>query len=206
MPAPIYLVNLSSTRSRGRAPLTVAFSNHSTYSISQLPANSPAIVYLVGHALPDVLFDGDRQIREDDLAKNLFDQRHDARTLIVGDVCYAESLFDKIKPQSQYWAYVPSCAKHELSWHDGDANGGRNETRFSRAFARALEQSWESWEKLQAFLREETQWYQTPQCLPHSGKVNVSDFFYPSAVTAPSSSSSISSISSIGVTAEARGR
>jgi hypothetical protein len=181
MPVPIYVVNLSSTSCTGRTPLTIALPTYTSYSINQLPSDGPAVVYLVGHALPDVLFDGDQQIDEDKLAESLFRQRRDARTLIVGDLCYAGSLYDKLKTQSRHWAYLPSCAEHELSWHAGRAQ--QNETHFSRVFAEAMPKTWHSWGELEAYLQERTRSFQTPRCLPSSPEIAVSDFF-PSIATA----------------------
>lgn len=127
---------------------------------TQIPAGPEGMtLYIIGHAVPNGLFDGQgRSWPETVIAEEIRKKRDEKYTLIVWDVCFAQS-FQQIGdtgswPPNKY-VHIFSCQAHERTWHSPKA-GETAETLFSAELAKALGgEKLADWEVLQARLREQ---------------------------------------------------
>jgi hypothetical protein len=120
--------------------------------------DGPLVLYIVGHARPDVLLvprgDGATGIlTEKELVETVLKRRRNNPTLIIWDLCYARS-FETQRRAS--WAGKPyvhifSCESFEESWHTGEKGWEGAPPRctlFSLALEKALADGAATWGEL----------------------------------------------------------
>jgi len=190
---PVYVIDLSN---ENLAPIGTLLNGNS----QTLTRAGSAIVYILGHGLPDNLVFGDQKIPERDIAAYIKEARGNAPTLVVWDVCYAETFYDlqpsdsanaapdEKRPKENFWGtsfvHIFGSRKHELAWHRGDDK--ESATEFGAAFVAALttdRSKWSDWASLEEALRNRMRDFQTPTILPRPAELAqderppVTDFF-----------------------------
>jgi len=195
---PIYVIDLSN---HGLAPVGALLDGDS--QAQSLPKAGAAVVYILAHGLPDNLVFGDQKLPDRDIATYIQEARRGAPTLIVWDVCYAETFYalqpeEKVnadqpeKPTHEdFWGpsfvHVFGSRKHELAWHRGTEKP--SVTELGLAFCAVLTTDrgkWSDWSSLEEALRIRTRDFQTPTILPRPADLapsapgprpQVGDFF-----------------------------
>jgi hypothetical protein len=134
----------------------------------QFPATGPAVIYIVGHGVPNGLATSDGfVIPEANVASGLINSRSSQDkpdTLVIFDTCFSESfrLIDR-KAWPENFGLIFSCREYERSWHTG-GEGPARVSLFSIALAKALKACVDngSFAGLQQSLRDDLNPIQTP--------------------------------------------
>jgi hypothetical protein len=99
----------------------------------------PVILYILGHAAPDLLQVGSGLISDQEIARKIRESRGGAATLLIWDVCFAKTFLDTSPP-----GYLPprcvhlfACQSYERTWKK---NRNTNVSNFSDALWQVLEQ------------------------------------------------------------------
>jgi hypothetical protein len=179
MTAKIFVLDLNppATEPHKRLELAEGFFFNEVPQVStdttKIPTSAePLILYILGHAFPDALeaanfapFVQGAQtdsglISDEDFAKFVKSKRGDSPTLIIWDICFANS-FERMPGagwEDKPYVHVFSCAKHEQTWHTGypeNASGPRPQTLFSIALKQVTaEGPFSTWEELELRLNQ----------------------------------------------------
>jgi hypothetical protein len=196
MKAPIYVVNLSAPptprsavvgKQQRLAPLfrpieTLVNGAPGTQDFAQLSGSAqlgirgPLILYIVAHAVPDGLIDANGEtLNEKAVADAIRATRDEWPTVIVWDVCFAESFFkfsgyEEWGPQ---YVHIFACQEFERTWQK---NGF---TQFSEALENALGilPDKNDWDLLEAELQNQLGTLQTPAIVAGVEAGVPTDFF-----------------------------
>ncbi|HMJ57208.1 MAG TPA: hypothetical protein VK540_34300 [Polyangiaceae bacterium] len=143
------------------------------------PSAEPLILYILGHAAPDELLEGDVARPDHSIATAIESWRGNASTLLIWDVCFAKSFLniERDEPWNTNYVHVFACQRYERAWHHG---GQQNHTIFSTALHNALEQfrnepNHLSWDGLTLLLNANLGGLQTAE-IEHWGGLTANDF------------------------------
>jgi hypothetical protein len=136
---------------------------------ASIPTDDPLILYILGHAIPNGLMGPKGTIPEADLFAQIEQKRRGRKTLLIWDVCFAES-FLVIAQQARWpdnYVNIYACQGYERTWNNGNLSHRNWESLFSKELANALAKydplPPPSWDDLQADLRQQLAGVQTPQ-------------------------------------------
>jgi hypothetical protein len=141
-------------------------------------SDDPLILYILGHAAPDELFEGTQKLQDVDVAEAIENRRGDANTLLIWDVCFAKSFLNlqREKPWTTNYVHIFASQRYERAWHQG---GDTNRSIFSTALCNALQmlrhERQLSWEGLTLLLNSHLGGLQTAE-ISHWGQATAKDF------------------------------
>jgi hypothetical protein len=139
------------------------------------------ILYVVGHGVQHGLVDGDLKILDEAaFAAKIQSLRGDQPTLIVWDVCFAESMLTLGKDGTwpSTFVHIFSCRSFERTWHDDSTKPAVTlfSTELRNAIAALRAQGSFNWARLEERLQLQLQSLQKPQITPHDAYSQPSDF------------------------------
>ena len=166
------VLNFTSKKQGLKLDPAFASSRFPEISFRRIPSRGVLTLYVLGHAAPNELKDGNRLVSEQTLADAIMRRRRTPPTLIVWDVCYSKSFRTIGDRPFQHWGknfvHIFSSQAYERTWLG--TGTGKPVSFFSTQLVDALKagQRPSTWSDLEKRLRARFGNLQTPEIVSYN--------------------------------------